>query len=263
MSKFRYSVFTKPWKTPIREMGAFLKGIGLDGVELCVRPGYQVEPDNLGKLPGAVKQLADCGIVVESIAGSADVPEERVIAACAEAGVSFFRTMIAVGEENYLEVEKRIRAGIETLVPALDRYGVKLGIQNHCGTLVANCCGLRRLLDGFDPKHVVAVWDQAHNGINGEEAKIAFDLVESHLGMVNLKNAYRKRVEGASPREVTWQQVWTTGWDGFASWPSVAEVLKKAGWSGVLCLGAAYTDSANTDELIKQDVEYVKSVFEV
>ena len=46
--KITYSVFTKPWKTqPLREVGEFVAGLGFDGIELPVRPGYQVEPENV------------------------------------------------------------------------------------------------------------------------------------------------------------------------------------------------------------------------
>ena len=78
------SVFTKPWKMPLPQLGQFISGFGLDGIELPVRPGFQVEPDNVAAgLPEAAKQLAEFGVRIMSIAGPVDEP---TIAACAEAG---------------------------------------------------------------------------------------------------------------------------------------------------------------------------------
>ena len=59
-SNVTFSVFTKPWKMPVAELGRFVKGLGFDGIELPVRPGYQVLPENVRRdLPKAAKQLAD------------------------------------------------------------------------------------------------------------------------------------------------------------------------------------------------------------
>ena len=53
------TVFTKPWKTqPIEAVGELVRQLGFDGIELPVRPGYQVEPEHVGRdLPAAVKAL--------------------------------------------------------------------------------------------------------------------------------------------------------------------------------------------------------------
>jgi len=78
----RYAVFSKSWKTtPLPELAAHLAGLGLSGVELPVRPEFQVEPENVGAaLPEAARIFADHGVAIESIAGPTD---EAAIAACA------------------------------------------------------------------------------------------------------------------------------------------------------------------------------------
>jgi len=72
-TQIQYSVFTKPWKLPLSELGKLVKGWGFDGIELPVRPGYQVLPENVRRdLPRAVKQLAREGLKIFSIAGPTD-----------------------------------------------------------------------------------------------------------------------------------------------------------------------------------------------
>jgi sugar phosphate isomerase/epimerase len=55
-----YTVFTKPWQTKsLPELARFVSDLGFDGIELPVRPGYQVEPENITKdLPEAARILA-------------------------------------------------------------------------------------------------------------------------------------------------------------------------------------------------------------
>ena len=46
MAKHLISVFTKPWTEPLPAMADKVAALGLDGIELPVRPGYQVTPEN-------------------------------------------------------------------------------------------------------------------------------------------------------------------------------------------------------------------------
>ena len=95
MNTIAFSVFTKPWKTQsLPWLGKFVSDLGFDGIELPVRPGYQVEPDNVATLSEAARQLGEFGVKIFSVAGPTD---EATIAACAEAGVPTIRVMAPVG----------------------------------------------------------------------------------------------------------------------------------------------------------------------
>src|SRR5512140_453400 len=92
------SVFTKPWKMSLDRLGGRIARLGFDAVELPVRPGYQVEPENVSRgLPRAARQLAEHGVKIHSVAGPADEPTIR---ACAEAGVPIIRVMARVGDDG-------------------------------------------------------------------------------------------------------------------------------------------------------------------
>ena len=84
MPKVSFSLFTKMWKDKsIQELGEFVSGLGFDGIELPVRPGYPVEPDTITTtLPAAVRQLEATNVNITSIAGPTD---EATIAACGNA----------------------------------------------------------------------------------------------------------------------------------------------------------------------------------
>jgi sugar phosphate isomerase/epimerase len=256
-----FAVFTKPWKTmPVPELARFVKGLGFDAVELPVRPGCQVAPDDVSQgLPRAAKEFGKHGVRIASIAGPTD---EVTMAACAEAGVPIIRVCVRFGSEPYLAGEANLQRQYDELAPLLDKYGVTLGIQNHCGRAdVCNAMGLRHLIEKYDRKHIAAVWDAGHGGLCGEEPEAALDIVWSHLRMVNLKNAFWRRTTGPEAEWVQWRPYWTTGRQGLSPWPRVAAELKRRSYEGVVCLTAEYEDEHSVNRLIAEDIAFARSLF--
>jgi sugar phosphate isomerase/epimerase len=252
------SVFTKPWKMPLRELGELVAGLGFEAIELPVRLGYQVEPESVWQLPMAARQLAESGVRIASVAGPTD---EATIVACAEAGVPTIRTMVQIGLDGYLESVARAQATFDALLPALEKWGVTVGVQNHCGRFVTNASGLRQLVERYDPQHVGVVWDAAHNALGGEEPELALDIVWSHLCLVNLKNAFWQRVNGPEAEYAEWRPYWTSGRQGLACWPRVAAELERRGYQGVICLTAEYDDHSAVDRLVAEDLAFARSLF--
>lgn len=264
MAPIAFSVFTKPWKMSLPKLGEHVGRLGFDGIELPVRPGYPVEPERVQRdLPRAAKQLGELGLRIFSVAGRTDAPpDEATIAACAEAGIPLLRVMVKVGEEGYVAIEEAFRRELDGLVPLLDRYGVTLGVQNHSGHYVANnAVGLRALISGYDRRHVAAVWDAAHEALNGAEPELALDVIWPHLAMVNLKNGFWRRTGEAGAGEAQWRIFWTRGPQGLASWPRVVAELTRRDYAGVVCLTAEYSDEAAVDRLVAEDVAYARSLF--
>jgi sugar phosphate isomerase/epimerase len=254
----RFSVFTKPWKMPIPEQGTYVHALGFDGIELPVRPGYPIEPERVAQLPKAARQLAEEGVQIESVAGPTD---EATIAACAEAGVPIIRTMVRVGPAGYMASVAQAQRAFDALLPELERSGVRIGVQNHCDRYVCNAMGLRYLLERYDPQHVCAVWDAAHNALNGEDPELALDVIWPYLGMVNLKNAIWQRIVGPEAEVAEWRHYWTDGRHGLASWPRVAAELQRRGYEGAVCLTAEYSDGDAVDRLIREDIAFAKALF--
>ncbi len=254
-----FSVFTKPWKMPLPELGEHVAGLGFGAIELPVRPGYQVEPENVARgLPEAARILARSGVRIASVAGPTD---EATVLACAEAGVPIIRTMARVGPAGYLASVAALQAEYTALLPALERTGVVIGVQNHCDRFVTNAVGLLDLLAPFEPRHVAAVWDAAHEALNGMDPDMALEVVWPHLCMVNLKNAFWQRTTGPEAEVATWRHYWTSGRQGLASWPRVIAELRRRGYSGTVCLPAEYTDEEAVDRLIVEDLAFAQGLF--
>jgi sugar phosphate isomerase/epimerase len=255
-----FSVFTKPWNQPLPDLATFIYGLGFAGVELPVRPGFQVEPDNVeAGLVEAVRIFGDHGLAIVSIAGPTD---ERTIAACAKAGVRIIRMCVAIpADRGYLEHEALVQRDFARLVPELDRCGVTIGVQNHCDRNVANAMGTRHLIERFDPKHIAAVWDPAHCALDGEVPELAIDILWSHLCMVNLKNAIWQRLDDTKEGVAQFRHVWVPGRHGLCSWPTVVDLLHKRDYPGPICLTAEYSDREYVDQHIAEDIGFARNLF--
>lgn len=260
MSKVRFSVFTKPWKTEtIEQLGEFISGLGFDGIEFPLRSGYQVEPANaVTDLPKLVKRLEPFGLQVFSVASSL---QESVFAGCAEAGIPIIRIGAKIDKEGFHSSIERLRQQIDNALPLVEKYGVKIGVQNHIGQSVSTSAGLLYLLEKYDPTQVGAIWDAAHTAMQGEEPEIGLSTVASHLAMVNFKNAYYERVNGPEAVEAEWKAHFTLGRHGRASWTRIANYLQDKGYDGVICLTAEYSDEHQVNAYIAEDIAFAKSLF--
>lgn len=263
----RITVFTKPWAAKgLESLADFIREIGLDGVELPVRPGYQVTPETVGAgLPRAAKVFRDRGLQITSIAASAD---KTMIAAAGEAGVPIIRIMANIDmNKGYRASVDGYRRLFDTLLPDLERHGVTIGVQNHCDYFVGSAVGLMELLRGYDPRRVGAVLDPAHCALDGEPEDMAVDIAWSGLVLVNLKNAYWQRLTTAG-QESEWRKYWSTGRTGLCSWSAVLASLSKRGWKGAYCLSAEYTGLEGPGDLkeddaiphLRDDIAYLKSL---
>lgn len=259
--KISFAVFTKPWKTlSVGKLTAFVQDCGFDGIEFPLRSGYQVDLARMeNELPAMVSQFSEAGLSVFSVASTLD---ESVFAACAKAGIPLIRIMVDIGEDGYRASEQRAKVMLREAVRLCERYGVKIGVQEHYGNCVSNAMGLLHLLEEFDPRYVGAIWDAAHDALAGFEPEHGLDIVWPYLAMVNLKNAYYVRVNGPEATEAQWKRYFTTGQHGLASWKRIADYLKQRDFSGTICLTAEYDDEPRVDDLIRQDIAYAKSLFE-
>ena len=67
------TVFAKPWRFALPMLAKHISALGFDGVELPVRPGYPVTPENVGaELAEAARIPGDHGLKITSIAGPTD-----------------------------------------------------------------------------------------------------------------------------------------------------------------------------------------------
>ncbi|RMF01979.1 MAG: sugar phosphate isomerase/epimerase [Chloroflexi bacterium] len=261
-----FAVFVKPWKDmTLAELAPHIKKLGFDLIELPVRPGFPCQPDKIEQqLPEVVAFLADHGVRVLNVTVDLPLTDERLYAACAKAGVSMNRIIFNRNGQSYWEADAAARRQLDAAVPLCQQYGLKIGVQHHYGTAhPVNAMGLYYLLKDYNPKYIGAIWDPAHNALEGMEPEPALEVVESHLCVVNLKNAYWRRVSPPEAEVAEWQRYFTSGRQGRASWKRVAGKLKQMNYNGPICFSAEYTAEHEVDRLIVEDLAFAKSCFGV
>lgn len=261
IEKRPFSLFTKPWKDiPIEELCRIVSGLGFDGIEFPLRPGFQIEPQDAAKeLPALSKKFEAYGLKIYSVAA---VNEEAVFSACADAGIHIIRIMIYIDPSiGYIEGEYRAKKDIEKSLKYCSKYNVKLAIQNHFGHFISNSMELIHLVESFDPSHIGIIWDAAHSGLAGEEPEFSLEICWSHICMINLKSAYYRRLDCPINEESSWERYFTTGRRGLSSWQRTADYIDSRGYEGIICLPAEYTDESNVDKYLKEDLAYAKALF--
>jgi sugar phosphate isomerase/epimerase len=261
----QFAVFVKPWKSmALPELARHVRRLGFEWIELPVRPGFACEPAAIETaLPEAVRVLGEEGVRVLNVTVELPLNDERLYQACAQAGIRLNRVMFnRQPGENYWEAEQRSRTALDEALPLCEQYGCQIGVQNHNGHYVpVNAMGLHHLLKDYDPRYVGAIWDPAHNALEGEDPEPALDMVASHLCVVNLKNAFWQRTSGPEAEEAGWRVYWTSGRQGRASWQRVTDKLKQMQYRGPLCLSGEYTQEDEVDRLLAADLAYARACF--
>ena len=260
--KTTWSVFTKPWREPrIGALGEQVAAMGFDAVELPVRPGYQVTPDDVSTaLPAAVRELARAGIAVTSIASGTD---EATFAACADAGVPFIRIMVPIGSGGYAATGAEIRRTLAGLSERAERHGVRVAVQPHYDDYIADSSELFALLQDVDPRFVAAIWDAAHDALARKRPEHGLEQLWPWLGMVNLKSAYYARADdpASSHGDPVWEPVFTDARSGMAEWGRAIRYLVQREFAGPICLTAEYTDESDLVTKVTRDLEYARSLY--
>jgi sugar phosphate isomerase/epimerase len=259
-------LFVKPWKQySLPELGRFVHNIGFPAIELPIRSGFPCQPETIERdLPEAVRVLAEQGVAVFNVTVDLPLDDERLYAACARAGVDLNRVMFRRRNHSYWESEGDARRQLDGALPYCERYGVRIGVQNHAGAFVApNSLGLHHLLHNYDTRYIGAIWDAAHEALEGMEPEPALDVVQDRIFVVNLKNGYWRRASGPEAESAQWTTYWTSGRQGRADWQRVVSALTRMQYTGPICLTAEYSNASAVDRLIVEDLAYVRGLSDI
>jgi sugar phosphate isomerase/epimerase len=259
-----FALFVKPWpQLALPQLALHVLQLGFRWIELPVRPGFPVEPDQIEEaLPAAVKLLADLGVGVVNVTAALPLDDERLYAACAASGIRMNRVIFPRSDPSYWQSEAAARRQLEQALPLCAQYGLQIGVQHHYGASVPiNSMGLHHLVEEYDPRYVGAIWDPAHNGLQGEDPQTGLEMVQSHLCMVNLKNAVWRRVSAPSAAETRFAPYFCLGRHGQTSWRAVAAAVKAVGYTGPLTFSAEYSDAVYTDRFLVEDLAFARELF--
>ncbi|WP_112247310.1 sugar phosphate isomerase/epimerase family protein [Kribbella monticola] len=260
MTRYLWSVFTKPWAgLPGDELGRLVAGLGFTGAEVPVRDNAYVTPVTAeAKLPKFVAQLRAEGIEPISIASELS---ESAFSACAEAGVPLIRIMASLGDERYAASVRLMREQLEAVAGFTEQYGVQVGVQQHHGRFVASSLGVVQLLDGLPRERFRVIWDAAHDILAGDDPAVTLPLVADRLAMINLKNVTYRPTEATGDVGGAWRPWFVQATEGLANWSAIFRQLAALNYEGPICLTGQYSDpSIPVEGRLQEDLRAAQSI---
>lgn len=260
----------------VREACRGAKQAGFDGLDLTVRPGGHVLPQNAAKGLAEAHAIADAeGVpILMATTGvtAADAPHAEDVVAAVHMRIPAFK----LGYWPYkpfgtisqqLDDAKRKLEGIVTLCR---RYQVRPCVHIHSQQILSNGPITYLLLKDFAPTDVGAYVDPMHMSYEGAGSgwEMTLDLLAPWVALVGVKN-YTLVPTGRD--KVGQQQVevkYAPLADGFAPLPQFFQRLKQIGFDGVVSLHSEYKGNhsfrkLNATELLQQsaaDLQYLKRV---
>jgi len=244
--------------------------IGVDyhlaGYDLCVRPGYAVNPENArSKLPEAVKQLAGAGFAVPMITGGGDMltPDDPGVAAMLAGMDRADVRLLKLGyfkfdplRQDYWREVDSIRKCLEKWEQTAARYNVKICYHTHSNRCMGlNCAALMHLLEGRDPQYIGAYIDPAHMVVEGEEFCVGVAMVKRYLSIVALKDVLLERSESHTHGVV--RSRWVPASQGMVDWTAVFAELARIDFEGPLSVHCEFkTEQNELMPVFKQEVAF-------
>jgi sugar phosphate isomerase/epimerase len=260
----RYVYFTKFLQSlDVKGLASFAKEVGLDGLDLVVRPGYPVNPDNaLTALPEAVKVFRDEGLFIGLISAPTDMSDadsktaQVLFDAAAKAGVPFVKTGYFLYRPPFDEALANARKRLGEFSRLAAKTGVRACYHTHSGNFLGNnAASLRLLLQDSDPHHIGAYFDTGHTAINGGPPRMEIDILRSFLSLVAIKDMAWEH------RGNTWAVHIVPAGQGIVPWGEVGQALKQARFNGTVSLHAEYEEIKGAQErkkAAKEELAFLK-----
>jgi sugar phosphate isomerase/epimerase len=258
-------------KLPIPEVCKVFKRMGVDGLDLTVRPGGHIDPKNVkNELPKAVEAAREHGLEIMMLTTGISTPDrhaEEIVATCQKLNIDRIKLgYFPVGK--FGDLTKRMddaRRRLDSIVKLTAKYNVRPCVHVHSGaTIPSNGFMLYELIREMPPDRIGAYLDSYHMTITGGNGgwRQAIDLLRPWISLVALKNFQWERGQ----RDDIGQQRWRTNYcrleDGIAPIPEFVSTIHQTGYRGFYTLHTEY--HLNVKECIKlttDDFAYLKKVF--
>jgi len=242
---------------------------GCAGVEWWCREGGHVDRANLAASARTVAALMkESGLETAGLAPYFNTPEARkpgeveaVFAAARTLGARNVRCH-SFGYPDpdktpYAELMKRQRGWLEdVVVPAAERAGVRLNIEQHHYNICCTPNACRQLVEGLPVKRVGVIYDPGNSLWEGfTDAPYAVDVLGPYLAHVHCKASAPVFAGGGVPRGRRFAHVWGAMKDGELDWEGIVRALAAAGYDGYLSIEAL--DQRPSDRKMAEDAPFL------
>lgn len=269
-------MFSKSLQTlTLPEVADTLLDLGLEGVDLTVRPGGHIAPEEVEfKLPEAVDLFTEKGLCVgmltTSVCDAREPYSEAIFATAAECGIEAIKLgyYTTSGFGSFWSDFSRTMTALDTLESLAEEYGVSANIHVHSGPFVsATAQTVSMLLEDRNPRYVGAYVDPGHMSIEGGLGgwSQGLDMLAGRINLVALKNMAWYAKDGGG-----WERKVVPLADGIMDFRAFLGHLKTLRYDGVMTFHSEYQGSAAfadlaVPELVEQtraDVAFIRGVLE-
>ncbi|MFO7898297.1 MAG: TIM barrel protein [Planctomycetota bacterium] len=251
------------------ELGRALSGIGVDGVDLTVRPGGHVEPEEAAdRLPEAVDALKQEGVrvrmITTAITDAAEPHAGDVLEAAAGEGIRFFKLGYYPydGFGTLRAGLAEVKAKLRDLAAMASELGLWAGFHNHSGPYVgAHLAHVRELLDDLDPDAIGSYFDVGHATVEGAFRGwlLGLDDLADRVRMIAVKDLDVKR------GDAKWPTTTRPLGEGLVQWRRLIPVLKQIERNvGPISHHGEYGDlsAAEVCEQVRRDIAFFDRIWE-
>lgn len=243
-----------------RDLAEALCEAGADAVDLVIRKGFWVEPDNLRQsLPPflqAVREAQlDCCLCTWGV-NPHQVPEKD-LKLLADSGIRRFRLGHFPWDPKrpYPTQIDEARQALANLVPLLEKYGMQAIYQFHHNTLVTTPESAAFLVTDLPPEQIGIMPDTGNQLFEGLAWPSRLSgILGPYWSDLGVKDV---RCLPGGERE------WVPCGEGANDWPALAKAWQQAHPRGVWNLQPFYADSNPTRllELLRQEIQFLRKQF--
>lgn len=222
-------------------------GLGFDCADLLIREGHAVSPGRPEEIVKAVKLFAAAGLRTPMATIDSTRPDDaasRLLGCCGEAGIGqirlgFWRYDPSRRWKLQVDEARRDLDGFERLA---ERFGVKLTIQLHGGTLHSSGALAMQLLTGRDPARIGAYPDPANQIVRegSEDWRLSLDLLDPWFCCMGVKNGGWFPGAYGTDGQRAWHSDWYGLDEGMVPWNEIVPHLVATGFAGVLSVHSQY-----------------------
>lgn len=270
--------FTKSFQQwPIPVVCHRFKEIGLDGLDLTVRPKGHIDPKDVAEqLPLAGKAALEAGVEIGLLTTGiteANEEAEKVLATAGKLGIR----RIKLGYYRYKEFGTlvkqldEIRQQIAGVAKMAAKYDVLPCVHIHSNNfLPSHGTGLYLLLKDFSPDEVGAYGDMLHMSLEGggDGWRQGLDLIAPWLKLVAVKNYDCQPTERDQRGQMRWRRRVVPVADGISPIPEFVACLRKLNFDGTYSMHSEYEGSGSfrdmePEECLQQtvtDLAYLKKL---
>lgn len=253
----------------VADVAQDMKSIGLDGVDLTVRPGGRVEPENVEKqLPEVCAQFAQYGLEVSLLTTAIDSIHspyaEAIFDTAAECGIPAIKLgyWYLRNPKEFWSVYDYARVQLAGIAELAGNYGVSANIHIHSGPfLSAMAPVVYMLLDEVcNPSSIGAYIDTGHMLIEGgyDGWRQGMIMLAPYTNLVALKGYSWAAVEEDGKTKVTRKMLGFS--ESMQDWKQIFTLLKDFGYDGTVSLHSEYgeLDRAGLVKQTKSDLQVIK-----